>query len=72
MPAVGTLGWESFLDGDVESYDPQGYYETQTGNKISRKSLLLGSQNILIQGKVERFFFFFFFFFARSLGGEEL
>ncbi|KAL4466809.1 hypothetical protein ABPG74_010406 [Tetrahymena malaccensis] len=33
-------------------YDPSLYYETQTGNKLCKKNLIRGSDNIFIYGKV--------------------
>lgn len=35
----------------IEFFNPQDYIETSSGNKISRKSVLSGSQNIVIHGK---------------------
>ncbi|CAH7686229.1 trimeric LpxA-like protein [Phakopsora pachyrhizi] len=32
-------------------YDKAGFIETDTGNKVSRKSLISGSQNIILGGK---------------------
>ncbi|KAK4887563.1 hypothetical protein RN001_003834 [Aquatica leii] len=34
------------------TYDKSEYVETASGNKVSRKTVLCGSQNIVLQGKV--------------------
>ena len=56
-------------------YSKEEYIETYTGNRVSRKSVLCGSQNIRLQGKVSRavvafisgsIVFDFVFWFARS------
>lgn len=33
-------------------YNQQDYIETVSGNKVCKKSVLLGSQNIMLHGKV--------------------
>ena len=33
-------------------YEPNEYIETASGNKVCRKSVLCGSQNIMLHGKV--------------------
>ena len=35
-------------------YNQQDYIETVSGNKVCKKSVLLGSQNIMLHGKVRR------------------
>ena len=39
------------MERQLEVYDAQGYIETETGNKVSRKSNIYGSQNIVLGGK---------------------
>lgn len=36
-------------------YNQADYIETASGNKVCRKSVLCGPQNIMILGKVRRF-----------------
>lgn len=36
----------------VQYYDKSEFIETHTGNKVGRKSVLCGSQNIRLHGKV--------------------
>ena len=33
-------------------YNQEQYIETNSGNKVCKKSVLLGSQNIMLHGKV--------------------
>ena len=37
---------------EAPPYDPSKYIETLTGNKVSRTSVLCGSRNIRLFGKV--------------------
>ncbi|KAI8802633.1 dynactin, subunit p25 [Cladochytrium replicatum] len=39
------------MEGLVTYYEKGDYIETETGNKVSRKSLICGSQNIILGGK---------------------
>lgn len=43
-------------------YNQQDYIETVSGNKVCKKSVLLGSQNIMLHGKVICLPYLFFFF----------
>lgn len=38
-------------------YDKADYIETVTGNKVSRKSVLCGSMNIRLHGKVSEYLY---------------
>ncbi|KAG0232293.1 hypothetical protein BGW42_008259 [Actinomortierella wolfii] len=40
------------MDLPVVHYSKAEYIETDTGNKVSRKSIICGSQNIVLGGKV--------------------
>ncbi|KAJ3089701.1 hypothetical protein HK102_005715 [Quaeritorhiza haematococci] len=39
------------MEAPVTYYDKAEYIETDTGNKVSRKSVICGSQNIILGGK---------------------
>ncbi|KAH9814793.1 trimeric LpxA-like protein [Melampsora americana] len=39
------------MSGPIIQYDKSAYIETDTGNKVSRKALISGSQNIILGGK---------------------
>ncbi|RKO83140.1 hypothetical protein BDK51DRAFT_14424, partial [Blyttiomyces helicus] len=39
------------MDPPITYYTPSEYIETDTGNKVSRKSVICGSQNITLGGK---------------------
>ncbi|KAG9320130.1 hypothetical protein KVV02_007043 [Mortierella alpina] len=40
------------MDLPIVKYSKSEYIETDTGNKVSRKSVICGSQNIILGGKV--------------------
>jgi hypothetical protein len=42
----------TFLPTEKTFYDAAEYIDTSSGNKISRRSVLCGSQNIHLNGKV--------------------
>lgn len=40
------------INASVQPYNPAEYIQTQmTGNRVSRKAIILGSQNIILGGK---------------------
>lgn len=40
------------MEPEYVYYNQQDYIETVSGNKVCKKSVLLGSQNIMLHGKV--------------------
>jgi hypothetical protein len=45
-------GITSVSASNIHLYNKEDYIETLTGNRVSRKSILCGSQNIRLAGKV--------------------
>ncbi|KAJ3347534.1 hypothetical protein HDU83_002050 [Entophlyctis luteolus] len=45
------MTYTSCIDLTPQHYDKSEYIETDTGNKVSRKSVIHGSQNIILGGK---------------------
>lgn len=41
------------IGNNIWNYNKEDYIETLTGNRVSRKSILCGSQNIRLAGKVK-------------------
>lgn len=41
------------MEQSITFYNKDDYIETLTGNRVSRKSVLCGSQNIRLAGKVK-------------------
>lgn len=56
-PAPAPLDWEEadmapLINASVQPYNPAEYIQTaMTGNRVSRKATVLGSQNIILGGK---------------------
>ena len=46
-------GWE---DSPVTTYDKAEYIDTYTGNKVSRKAMVSGSDKVIAEGKVQMVF----------------